>query len=70
MLDYAFGFFNVVWFHIGPTNIRSQKAILKIGAEFTHEQLLNITGTPRTWGCYKIEKQDWMTKTKMKLTMP
>ena len=32
MLDYAFQFVNKVYFHIGSSNIRSQKAIEKIGA--------------------------------------
>jgi RimJ/RimL family protein N-acetyltransferase len=32
MLDYAFHFVNKVYFHIGAVNIRSQKAIIKIGA--------------------------------------
>lgn len=32
MLDYAFQFVNKVYFHIGAQNIRSQKAIEKIGA--------------------------------------
>lgn len=32
MLDYAFSFVNKVYFHIGALNIRSQKAIEKIGA--------------------------------------
>jgi RimJ/RimL family protein N-acetyltransferase len=33
MLQYAFQFVEAVIFHIGPSNIRSQKAILKIGAQ-------------------------------------
>jgi RimJ/RimL family protein N-acetyltransferase len=32
MLDYAFQFVDKVYFHIGAFNIRSQKAIEKIGA--------------------------------------
>lgn len=32
MLDYAFQFVEKVYFHIGAVNIRSQKAIAKIGA--------------------------------------
>ncbi len=33
MLDYAFQYLDKVYFHIGANNIRSQKAIEKIGAE-------------------------------------
>jgi RimJ/RimL family protein N-acetyltransferase len=32
MLDYAFKFVDKVYFNIGAGNIRSQKAIVKIGA--------------------------------------
>lgn len=34
MLDYAFKFVDSAYFHIGSTNIRSQKAVLKIGGKF------------------------------------
>jgi RimJ/RimL family protein N-acetyltransferase len=39
MLDYAFQFVDAVIFHIGPSNIRSQKAIMKIGANKIGEML-------------------------------
>jgi RimJ/RimL family protein N-acetyltransferase len=41
MLDYAFQFVNSVIFHIGPTNIRSQQAILKLGAKKIGEEEYN-----------------------------
>jgi len=59
MLEYAFGYFDTVWFHIGPTNVRSQKATLKIGASFTHEESLDISGKPELWRCYRIDKNQW-----------
>ena len=31
MMDYAFQFVDTIYFHIGACNIRSQKAIEKIG---------------------------------------
>lgn len=37
MLDYAFQFVDKVYFHIGAVNIRSQKAIIKIGAVKVNE---------------------------------
>ena len=37
MLDYAFQFVDKVYFHIGAFNIRSQKAIEKIGAQKVDE---------------------------------
>ncbi|UOX33972.1 GNAT family N-acetyltransferase [Flavobacterium sediminilitoris] len=32
MIDYAFQFVNSIYFHVGATNFRSQKAVLKLGA--------------------------------------
>ena len=60
MLDYAFGFFDVVWFHVSPSNIRSQKATLKIGAIFSHEEINKLSGKNDLWFCYKIGKAEWM----------
>ena len=62
MLEHAFHHFDTVWFHIGPTNIRSQKATLKIGASFTHEETLLISGKAELWRCYNIDKQQWYSR--------
>ncbi len=59
MLDYAFTYFNSVWFHIAPSNIRSQKAVEKIGGIFAYKRLASISGTPDNWLFYKISKVDW-----------
>lgn len=59
MLDYAFSYFNSVWFHIAPSNIRSQKAIEKIGGVFSYEKVITISGAPDKWLFYKISKNDW-----------
>ena len=61
MLDYAFGYFTTVWFHAGVINIRSQKAILKIGATFVKEETLNISSNSESWYCYKMEKEKWLS---------
>lgn len=36
MLDHAFGYVDTVWFHVGPENWRSRKALEKIGADYSH----------------------------------
>ncbi len=59
MLEHAFHRFDTVWFHINRENIRSQKATLKIGASFTHEETLHLSGKPELWRCYKIDKKQW-----------
>jgi RimJ/RimL family protein N-acetyltransferase len=44
MLDYAFQYVDKVYFHIGANNIRSQKAIEKIGATKIAEQEVTYYG--------------------------
>tara|TARA_R110002074_G_scaffold25367_1_gene75180 strand:+ start:83 stop:631 length:549 start_codon:yes stop_codon:yes gene_type:complete len=61
MLDHAFEHYDRVWFHISPDNIRSQKAIVKIGAEFSHEEDLKISPTMDCWYCYSIDKAKWQS---------
>lgn len=50
----------IVWFHIAPTNIRSQKATQKIGGVFSHKKNANISGKYVPWMFYKIEKENWL----------
>jgi len=63
MLVYAFKYFKVVWLHIAPSNIRSQKATLKIGGVLSHEKNSSLSGTLEHWLFYKIEKEYWLQKT-------
>jgi RimJ/RimL family protein N-acetyltransferase len=44
MLDYAFQFVDVVIFHVGAVNIRSQKAMEKIGAVCVGEEMVAYYG--------------------------
>ncbi|MEW5675053.1 GNAT family N-acetyltransferase [Flavobacterium enshiense] len=60
MLDYIFQFVDKVYFHIGAQNIRSQKAIEKIGAEKVREVVVAYHGEPDRLNFeYVIEKQNW-----------
>lgn len=63
MLDYAFNYYSSVWFHIAPSNIRSQKATQKIGGVFSHEAVASISGEPQDWLFYKIDKNSWLEQT-------
>ena len=56
LLDYAFQFVHSVVFHIGPTNIRSQQAILRLGAKQIGEEHYN--GTLQF--LYEIRRSDWL----------
>ncbi len=56
MMDYAFRFVGVIVFHIGITNIRSQKAVEKIGAIKTKEIEMDFNGTKQPYLEYEIKK--------------
>ncbi len=54
MTDYAFSKVPEVWFHIAPTNIRSQKATAKLGATFEYQARLDLGTGPTDWMCYRL----------------
>jgi RimJ/RimL family protein N-acetyltransferase len=39
MLEHAFGWAEAVWFHVGPQNFRSRRAVEKLGARFDRSAL-------------------------------
>jgi len=51
MIDYAFTFVETVLFHIGTNNLRSRKAIEKIGAKLKTQEENSVV--------YVIEKKNW-----------
>ncbi len=60
MLDYIFQFVDKVYFHIGATNIRSQVAIGRLGAEKVAEENVAYVGeAPRFNFRYRLTKGDW-----------
>jgi hypothetical protein len=60
MLDYIFQFVSKVNFHIGATNIRSQIAISRIGAEKISEQEVTYFGEATKLNfVYEISKENW-----------
>ena len=61
MLDHAFQSFHQVWFHIAPSNIRSQKATRKLGAEYVGDAMLNLSGSPSLWTCLRLEREAWQS---------
>ena len=61
MLDHAFKFVDYVIFHIGAINIRSQKAIEKLGAKKTGEIEMEYYGEEKKLNyIYQIDKQSWI----------
>jgi len=60
MLDYAFGFVDKVYFHIGAGNVRSQIAIDRVGAKkVTEEDVAYFGEPPKLNFIYEIRKEDW-----------
>jgi RimJ/RimL family protein N-acetyltransferase len=65
MLDHAFRFVRRVIFHIGAVNIRSQKAIEKLGAVKTGEAEIEYYGEAAKRNfIYCMEKESWQKKGK------
>ena len=60
MLDHAFQYVESVFFHIGALNIRSQKAIEKLGAKKVDEVNMAYYGELNNLNfIYRIDKADW-----------
>lgn len=58
MVDYAFQFVNQVLFHVGATNIRSQRAMGKIGAlKIGEEEVAYFGESPRLNFVYLLSKK-------------
>lgn len=57
MLDHAFATgINRVWFHVGKSNMRSRKAMEKIGGQFSHEGVKEMGGMKIDYVFFKIDK--------------
>jgi RimJ/RimL family protein N-acetyltransferase len=60
LMNYAFEYLDNVIFHIGADNIRSQKAIAKLGAQKIDEVEVAYYGEPEKLNfIYQINKKDW-----------
>jgi RimJ/RimL family protein N-acetyltransferase len=56
MLAHAFKWAQIVWFHVDPANMRSQKALQKIGATRSHTAPIVINGeAPREYVFFRID---------------
>ncbi len=61
MIDHSFKFTNTVIFHIGFKNIRSQKAIEKIGGKRVGENDMDYySEADKLHFIYQIKKEDWI----------
>lgn len=55
MLQHAFRWAKVVWFRVGSNNLRSRKAMEKIGGIFSHEEAKVMHGTVHVHVFYRID---------------
>ncbi|WP_310557191.1 GNAT family N-acetyltransferase [Flavobacterium sp.] len=61
LMEYAFQYVDAILFHIGANNIRSQKAIAKLGAIKIDEILVAYYGEPEKLNfIYQIKKESWV----------
>ena len=59
MLGHAFASFSDVWFHIDPTNMRSQTATKRLGAKHVYDTVLDLSGAKSPWKCYRLDCATW-----------
>jgi N-acetyltransferase len=55
MLDHAFRWAKRVWFHVGPLNLRSRRAMEKIGGRYSHEAARVTMGVSSVSAFYYID---------------
>jgi N-acetyltransferase len=58
MLAFAFQHVNTVWFHVGKHNLRSRRAMEKIGAAFSHEEQKEMFGQMHEYVYYRMDSLD------------
>lgn len=60
MINYAFQFADTVLFHVGAVNVRSQKAVERLGAKKIDEIQIAYYGEPNKLNfVYELKKEDW-----------
>jgi len=56
LIDYAFQHVDSIFFHIGTENFRSQKAVLKLGAQKVNTMVFNHNGVNLPHFEYELRK--------------
>lgn len=59
MINHAFETVDKVRFHVDPSNIRSQKAVMKLGASYSHVEKLQNINDDEEYYCYELTKEEW-----------
>ena len=66
MVEHAFKAYDTVYLHIAPSNIRSQKAAMKIGAVHLYDAELNLSGAPALCKCYALTREQWIERVRFR----
>jgi RimJ/RimL family protein N-acetyltransferase len=61
MLDHAFPWAKVVWFHVGSKNRRSCRALEKIGARLSHTAPRAVNGVAHAHAYYQIAASEYLS---------
>ncbi len=56
MLEHAFRWADVAWFHVSPGNLRSQRALERIGARLDRHELVVVDGVPSPRLIYRFDR--------------
>lgn len=59
MIDHALGWADTVWFHVAASNLRSRRAMEKLGARLSHMGQRPLNDQPIDYVYYCIDRQNW-----------
>lgn len=60
MIEHAAAFADVIWFHVGAGNLRSRRAMEKIGAQLAFEARRPLHGEMIDFVYYRIDPRSWV----------
>ena len=59
MLSHIFSYVQAAWFHVGENNLRSRKAIEKLGATLSYKEDRELDGSPYVQLYYKLGSSEY-----------
>ena len=59
MLDHAFRWAERIWLHVGEGNLRSRKAVEKLGAKLIDDRPVPVNGIDLPYCYYRIDRTAW-----------
>lgn len=60
LLEHAFSALDAVWFHVGMANLRSCRAVEKLGATLIKQDSQLASGVPYQRACYRLSAAQWL----------